>query len=151
MKKLFFFFVLIVCIIHNVFAQTDITKTFLQNFFSEKEYVLEEHSFDDGKFYVAHNIIQSDKDFFSKAILFRECENGIIPMEYVNASSVYNGHSLYRNIISGSPFYAWKIEIENDGIYLRYFMNGGKEETDGIHFIWRNNNFIRLKVDPSLY
>lgn len=151
MKKLIFSFILIAGFIHNVIAQTDITKIFLQNFFSEKEYVLEEHSFDDGKFYVAHNIIQSDKDFFTKAILFREVENGIIPMEYVNDSSVYNSHSLYRHIVSGSPFYAWKIEVEDDCIYLRYFMNDGKEETDGIHFIWKNNSFIKLKVDPALY
>ena len=151
MKKLIFSFILIAGFIHNVIAQTDITKIFLQNFFSEKEYVLEEHSFDDGKFYMAHNIIQSDKDFFTKAIIFRESESTIIPMGYFNEETFYNKNKVFWKFRAPTQFYAWKIEIENDGIYLRYFMNGGKEETDGIHFIWRNNNFIRLKVDPSLY
>ena len=150
MKKLIFSFILIAGFIHNVIAQTDITKIFLQNFFSEKEYVLEEHSFDDGKFYVAHNIIQSDKDFFTKAIIFRESESTIIPMGYFNEETFYNKNKVFWKFRAPTKFYAWKVRYSSNSIILNYCINSGDCGADEVFLYWENGMFVEHKIDSSL-
>ena len=150
MSKLFFVFFVIVCFIHNAIAQTDITNIFLKNFFNEQEYVLEEHSFDDGKFYMAHNIIQKDKEFFTKAILFRESENGIIPMGYFNEETFYNKNEVFWKFRAPAKFYAWKVRYSSNSIILIFCINLGDHGADEVILYWENGLFVEHTIDSSL-
>jgi predicted RNA methylase len=64
-----------------------------------------------------------------------------------------NGNIIINGENYGQIFYAWKIEVNENGFYIHPYWNYGKSTTDPIEFNYneQNDSFEEFKIDKSQY
>lgn len=105
----------------------------------------------------AHCFVQgefTENGFIKTAVIFKDEKKPIIFFEIKGTviTDIKN-HSLIDGKQYGEDFYAWKIEVVENGFYLHPFWNKGKSTTDPIIFYFNEKRgmFEKFRVPVSEY
>lgn len=96
----------------------------------------------------------TEEGFIKTAVIFKDGKKPVVFFEIKNTviRDIKN-HSVINGKQYGEYFYAWKIEIVENGFYLHPFWNKGKSTTDPIIFYFneKSGKFERFTVPKAEY
>jgi hypothetical protein len=137
--------IVLLFLIENCYAQSQIVNTFLDHYFNSK-YNVEQMKMGKNIIYVGYHLVDGSKIFgiFDKAIIFCFSDNSIKPLVYINSNGITSakGETIYNISLINQFFFGWtmKIDQKKNSFNITYYYNNATDYTFATEIIWDEND-----------